>query len=285
MSLKLEVFNTVTNKKETLDLSVISSGVTTVDHTFTTTVGAWTAGQTLAAGANIDAVLAKLGEPYVSSAFASFTLGLTGGAPSWEIGQAVTVNNGSWTVTNDSEGLGISNITIAGTGFTNAIRPSSPATADAANKTVDTSTYGAKTWTISGLNSIGGAVTRAYTGNAYYTVTFGASQTVVTDNVSAKAVYDSMATRSLQADNNALTTAGTALTATNGYFTYIFIPVSYGTLSNVIQGGALPVRGSFDAGTVYTFLNAQGASCQYNVYKSNASGAFGNGVSLAISWT
>ena len=202
MSYKIKVINTVTNKEELIDLSSASSGLTTRDHTFTVSVGAWSAGQTLLTGSNIDDALAKLGEPYVSSEFATFTVGFSGGAPSWEIGQVVTVNNGSWTVTNDSGGQGITNITITGTGFTNAIRTTSPATADAANKTVDTSTYGTKTWTIAGLNSISGNVSRAYSGNVYYKVNFGASPTLVVDNVTAKAVFDSMGVQSLQADNN-----------------------------------------------------------------------------------
>jgi hypothetical protein len=65
-------------------------------------------------------------------------------------------------------------------------------------------------------------------------------------------------------------------------FTYIIYPSSYGTLSNIIQDGATPVLTAFANLGAFTINNGYGHSYSIYIYKSNALGAFANGVTLAI---
>jgi hypothetical protein len=65
-------------------------------------------------------------------------------------------------------------------------------------------------------------------------------------------------------------------------YTYIIYPASYGVLSNIIQDGATPVLGAFTNLGTFTISNGYGHSYNVLIYKSNALGAFANGVTLAI---
>ena len=66
-------------------------------------------------------------------------------------------------------------------------------------------------------------------------------------------------------------------------YTYIMYPSTYGALSNIIQNGATPVLGAFtELSGPFTINNGYGHSYSVRIYKSNAFGAFANGVTLAI---
>lgn len=65
-------------------------------------------------------------------------------------------------------------------------------------------------------------------------------------------------------------------------YTYIVYPSTYGTLSNIIQNGATPVLGAFTSLGTFNINNGYGYSYSVYIYKSNALGAFANGVTLVI---
>lgn len=255
-------------------------GVTTTNHTATVAVGDWAVGETIPSGSSLDDVLVALGEPYISSSFSSFGINFTGGAPTWEVGQAVSVTSGAWTVANDSLGFGITNIAITGTGFTGATVTTSPASADAVNKVVNTASVGTITWNISGKNHLNNTVSRNYSGSVMYRVGFGASATIVSDNATAQSVYNGLGLKNLQA-TKALSTAGTTATNTNGNYFYIYIPVSYGTLASLVIGGFNSINAVVNLGQ-FSITNAVGGVSNYYVYKSNATGAIGVGTSVVI---
>ena len=64
------------------------------------------------------------------------------------------------------------------------------------------------------------------------------------------------------------------LTATGGNYTYLSYPESYGYLTSAIMDGAAPVLGAFNCSGSNSVTNAYGQTCNYILYKSNATDAF-----------
>ena len=117
-----------------------------------------------------------------------------------------------------------------------------------------------------------------------------ASSTIINSDSTLQSVLDNDLVQSPLDTNRSWTATCGAANNTEGNYTYIIYPASYGNLSNIIQNGATPVLEAFGDGVNsgvpvgdFTADNSLGSSRSWRVYKSNADQAFGNGTTLAIS--
>jgi hypothetical protein len=110
-----------------------------------------------------------------------------------------------------------------------------------------------------------------------------ATSTIINSGTTLQNVLDNDTVQSPFDTNRSWTATCGAANNTEGNYTYIIYPASYGDLSNIIQDGATPVLGAFTKLGDYTADNSEGSSRSWRVYKSNADQAFGNGTTLAIS--
>jgi len=133
-------------------------------------------------------------------------------------------------------------------------------------------------------------VTDAYTTTYFNTSTINfywrnlmcASSTVVSSNATAQTVVSSGTVTSQLNTTKVWNTTATSANNTIGNYTYIIYPSAWGTLSNIIQNGALSVLSAFTNLGTYTVTNTYGAQVTVYVYKSNSDAAFANGTTLAI---
>ena len=117
-----------------------------------------------------------------------------------------------------------------------------------------------------------------------------ASSTIINSDSTLQSVLDNDLVQSPLDTNRSWTATCNSDNNDGTKYTYIIYPAAYGNLSGIIQDGATPVVNAFGDGVNngvpigdFTADNSEGSSNSWRVYKSNAPGAFGNGVTLAIS--
>ena len=110
-----------------------------------------------------------------------------------------------------------------------------------------------------------------------------ASSTVISSGTTLQSVLDNDLVQSPLDTNKSWNATCNSDNNDGTKYTYIMYPAAYGDLSGIIQDGATPVLGAFTKLGDYTADNPEGSSNSFRVYQSNARGAFGNGVTLAIS--
>lgn len=150
-------------------------------------------------------------------------------------------------------------------------------------------TVGDVVFTINGLSSTGVILEPITTTFSYYFNNYlCASSTIVSTNATAQSVIDNNIIDSDPAGTTNWVANCTSNNNNSANWTYIIYPASYGTLSSIAQGhtdvfgGFTQVTNTNTSNFDFTITNSNGISSTYYVYKSNAPGAFSNGVILTI---
>ena len=239
------------------------------------------AGDTVAQGVSPWDFVRQLISPYVPPIFSTFSVNFDL-ASTLEVGRTATITNATYSVTNDSESTPPNNIYISGIGWNPAIYLSgSPVTTNTTPITVQKTTASSESWVINGSGKYGTTINRSFSKAWQYIHRFGASATVISDGSSAQTVITSLTNNALSS-GKARTVTCTTDNADLTKYTYISYDSSYGALTSIIQNGALPVLTAFTRLPDYPYLNSYGVTRTMITYKSNSTGAFANGVTLAI---
>lgn len=257
--------------------SVLSSELTA-----TRTVGGVSSGDVYPNGTSFSQILRDILAPYNPPSFTGLTVSLTPTSSYYEVGEAVTVGDATFSYSNDSEGNPPQNMYLSGSGFNKAVT-TSPVTHDPAS--VQNNTATSTTWTLSGEDKDGNPISnRNFSKTWRYRYYFGASSTELTagsTDAAAEAVIESLQQSALLSSRSTTWTAGSH-NNTAGNYTYIAYKQSFGDITTIIQNGALPVLGAFTKLGDFTTTNAYGVTVVYRLYKSNADNAFSNGTTLNV---
>ncbi len=286
-------------KKIELDLKNFSggSGSLGVNITSNTAFGGNAPGDTYLIGESYDSVLQRLIVQYIAPSFATLRARYASSTLSTsdrEIGTTFNVDEMSVNITGDnpngdpptSVSVTVSGATTGSGIIASGLSPSvgTGVILNVTDGDYKRSTNGAVTFTVSGLDAEGGAVSGSISYQFKSYNYFGGSATVVVDATTAAGVRDEIKLQRKALDTDrAWSTSGTTETNDGTKYSYIMYPASYGNLSQVLQG-AVDVLGAFTLVGDYNILTENGAvTVSYRVYKSNATGAFASGVSLVIS--
>jgi hypothetical protein len=258
------------------------SGVLSEQIITTISDGGISSGVTLPQGMTFTEYVKAAHAPYTPPSFTAFAInGNISGT--LEVGQVLTITNATFTQTNDSAGNPPSDKQIIGTGFESAtLVTTSPHNADAVTKTVTRLLAGNESWSIIGKDANNVNISRLATRTWYFRFKFGASSIDITDITSAQNVYNALQQSWLQANKTRVVICTLANQDVDNK-TLIVYPKVFGLLSNIIQNGALPVLSAFTLIDEYIIVNSFGISETHYFYVSNATGAFIEGTSLAIS--
>lgn len=122
-------------------------------------------------------------------------------------------------------------------------------------------------------------------------VKIGSSSTSSLDNsAEAQVLFDGISTIFNGLTNETTIEAlGDEGTNTNGNYTYIIYPTSFGLISSIFQGGSYEVLDDFSilsssTSTVFNLENDYGVISGYYVYRSNDTGVFGVNTSISVSF-
>jgi hypothetical protein len=208
----------------------------------------------------------------------------------YDVGDSLDIDEVRWSTTNDSpdgeppQFYGVISASIEGTSYDmgSTTSPYTLPTTQTITKTSVTST----SVIISGIDKNNNPVSGTKTISFSLRNQFGGyGGTVPNDSFTAQALFNFITGSQTHVfDSNKafnITCDGT-YTNNSSNFTYIMYPSSYGLLSNIIQDGATPVLTAFTNLGIFTINNGYGYSYDVRIYKSNALGAFANGVTLAI---
>lgn len=256
-------------------------GVDYVSLTATKAVGGVSVGDAFD-GASVEDVLKAILAPYVPPTLSSISI--TPG-DTVEVGATITLASAALSWVNDSEGHAPYNPAISNVGFPAVeLGTGTSKTVNAEEgTTVQRTTAGSEQWNFTAEdkngNALGYKYDRVYW---YFRRFFGASALEVTDDASAQTLIEALQQSWLDA-NRAGTATCTSDNANTSNYTYIAHAASLGNLSGIIMNGATPVLGAFAKIGTFNYVNAQGHTEPYVIYKSNAKGAFSSGDSLAIS--
>lgn len=252
------------------------------DITTTVEVGGIAANTSITSSTALKTILIDMLSPYIGPEFTSFNVTTSQIASELEIGTTALITAADWTINTDSAGAVPANITITGEGFTNNPYTGLSATADP-GASITNNAVTTETWSITGFDAQGASTgTQVFTKDWYWGIKFGASATVVVDTATAQTVYDAVTAKTLSSNNTATFTC-TSENNTSTLFTYLFMPVDLGDITNALLNGAAPVYGAFTKVGLWPVNNANGISHNIYVYKSNASGAFSTGDTISFS--
>jgi hypothetical protein len=210
----------------------------------------------------------------------------------YDVGDSFDIDEVKWSETADSpdgkfpEEYGNISITIDGTSY-NAGTPFSPYNYIVSpSQTINKNTVTSTSITVSGLDKNSSTVSGTKTISFSLRNQFGGyGGTIPTNTSQAQALFNFITgSQTNDFDSNKAFNVICDGTYTNNpsNYTYIMYPASYGVLSNIIQDGATPVLGAFTNLGIFTINNGYGFSYSVYIYRSNAFGAFANGVTLAI---
>jgi hypothetical protein len=262
------------------------------------TVGGLPSGTSLPAGTAVESIIRTILITYSPPTLSSLVMRIGGSNISTaarDVGNSFTVNTASFSATADNP-TAIFPISASWTGsgadigtqsyyFGDNVLSTSNVLTVGNTYTINRATSnGSVTFTVNGRRSdTGAAITGASTTISFQWRNYlAASSTVPTDDASAQTVVNAAVTSALDTDR-AWTATCTAANDTTGNFTYVIYPASYGTLSNIIQNGALSVLTAFTNLGTFTVTNAYGSSISVRIYKSNSDKAFASGTTLTIS--
>lgn len=265
-------------------------------------IGDWANGATISSGTSIEDIVRTMLVKYQNPSLAALYLKNNGSniitaTATREAGNSFVIDEITFTSSpDDPDGLYPTpgNLTVSGNdtaygpqalgtiGATNSETISPDLTVNIATPAA---TGGTVTFTVSGTAQGGNNDTISTNRIIYFRWKnyLRASSTVVTDDASAQTVLNSTDISSALDTNKAWTATCSSDNNDGTKYTYIMYPAAYGDLSGIIQNGSLPVLGAFTKLGDFTVDNAYGSSISLRVYKSNATGAFASGTSLAIS--
>lgn len=261
--------------------------IVTTGFTTTTTVGGVAAATAYTVGTTLESIVKEILAPYVASSISTFTLNTTPGDTILEVGATTVINDVTLAVSNDSEGDPPTVLSISGLGFTppgnGSVGANDPTPDDLdVTKTTDTS----ETWQGSGEDANSDPInTLSATRTWYFLHSVGGSSTSITAGSTdgeVTTLIDSLDFKVLRSGKSASITCN-ANNANAANYTYIVYAAKYGDLSNVILNGSSSVLGSFTEIADFDYTNSETHVESYRLYKSNATGAFANGDTLAIS--
>ena len=277
-----------------------SASLTLLNTTLLTNqnVGGVTSGTTFQSGSSLETILRTILITYIPPTLSSLTVrngGSTISTAARDVGDSFIINSASFSATADNP-TSIFPLSASFTGsnadlgtithfFGNNVLSTSNALSIGGSYTINRSTSaGTVTFTVNGRRSdTNASITGASTSISFQFRNYlAASSTIPVDSSTAQTVVNATVQSTLDSDRSWTATC-TAANDTNGNFTYIIYPASYGDLSNVIQNGATPVLGAFTKLGDFTITNAFGSSILVRIYKSNADKAFASGTTLAIS--
>lgn len=276
----IAIFNNGSIIDSGVSIANMSAAVFTENVTATVNLNGVQIGDLYAKDTLLEIAIKDIIAPYVKPTLNTLSVSAT---PSGtiEVGTTITINSATWAYTVDSEGNPPKNMYLTGTGFNRNVTGTTVSATSGTTvvKTTDTT----ETWSISGYDKNDEAIaSKSYSIQWLFKWFFGASSTVPTDNATATTLILSLQQQVLKSGKSNTVTCGSYNDNYSNY-TYIVYAAKYGTLTSIIQNGALPVIGAFTLLGTFLFTNSNGISENYYIYKSNATKAFASGVSLAIS--
>ncbi len=262
------------------------------------TVGGVSSGTSFNSGSALEYILRSILITYIPPTLSSLTVKIgasTISTAARDVGNSFTINSSSFNATADNPD-GIYPLSASFTGsnadvgtittyFGNNVLSTSNTLALGSTYTINKATSsGTVTFTVNGRRSDTNAlITGASTSISFQWRNYmAASSTIVNDDGTAQVAVNDTVTSALDTDKSWTATCSAA-NDTFGNYTYIIYPASYGTLSNIIQNGALSVLTAFTNLGTFTITNAYGATISVRIYKSNSDKAFAAGTTLAIS--
>jgi hypothetical protein len=272
------------------------------------TVGGVSSGTTFNSGSSLEAILRNILITYIPPTLSSLAVRLgvsTISTAARDVGNSFTINSASFSATADNP-TGIFPLSASFTGssadigtfsyyFGNNVLSTSNVLSLGSTYTINrATTAGAVTFTANGRRSDTNAlISGASTSIAFQWRNYlRASSINIIDDASAQIVVNSVGGNDVLDSDRAWNTTGTTETNTNGNYTYIIYPASYGNLTQVILNGATPSINAFgknDGGVSdglpigdFTITNMYGATVTVRVYKSNSTGIFSSTDTLAI---
>jgi hypothetical protein len=275
--------------------AALSASITTTE-----TIGGITAGTTFGTGTDFTNLFAQLIAPYQKPVISGLKLQYITtdvSTQNREVGSSFIFNKIIVTSSIDNPGNNLAkSLSVTASGATttysetlgNAPSQNSSFTI-ATVTTLQRNTVGDVVFTINGLSSTGlnlESITTTF--SFYFSNYLCASSTIISSNVTAQSVINNDIEDSLPAGTKDWIADCTSDNNNSSKFTYIIYPASYGNLSSIAQGhtdvfGAFTQLTNTDtANEEFTITNSNSISSTYYVYKSNAPGAFSNGVILTI---
>lgn len=258
----------------------MSAAVFTEDVTATVNLNGVEIGDLYAKDTLLEIAIKDIIAPYVKPILNTLSISAT---PSGtiEVGTTITINSATWSYTVDSDSNPPKNMYLTGTGFNKNVTGTT--TTATGSTTVVKTTDTTETWSISGYDKNDIAIAaKSYSIQWLFKWFFGASSTIPTNNATATTLILSLQQQTLKSGKSNTVTCGSYNDNYSNY-TFIAYAAKYGTITSIIQNGALPVIGAFTLIGTFLFTNSNGVSENYYIYKSNATKAFASGVSLAIS--
>jgi hypothetical protein len=261
-------------------------------------VGGVSSGTNFPAGTSIESIITQMLVTYIPPSLSSLGLRSGGSGVSTatrDVGASFTIDAVSFNTSTDNPGgLYPASASFTSTGadigsinyyFGDNILAGSNILSIGSTYTITRSTAGSVSFAVTAKRQDTGATI----GPTSTSVTFqfrnylAASTIAATSNADVQSIINSDVVAQQLDSDKAWSTTCTADNDTLGKFTYIIYPASYGSLSTVIQNGALPVLTAFTDLGNFTVTNINSVSTTVRVYKSNADKAFASGVTLAIS--
>jgi len=271
----------------------------TADLTANLTVGGVTSGETFNSGSSIEALLRDMLITYQQPTLGSLSIRSGGSSITttiYDVGASFTSDNATFTAGVDSpNGDYPQSASLSCTGADiGSFSEDGPDDVQASNTITFSTTRTISKATDSGTVQFTVSTDSRNSGDTQSTIKYyyfrwrnylAASSTVINSNATLQSVLDNDLVQSPLDTNKVWTATCNADTNDGTKFTYIIYPAAYGNISGIIQNGATPVLGAFNDAPIgdYTATNSQGSSKSFRVYKTNDPGAFGNGVTLAIS--
>lgn len=266
----------------------------TSDVTANVTAGNITPGTTLATGTTFQEFAQQLLVTYIEPTITAVQAWYNNSqiTYTYDVGDSLIIDEIKWSETADSpngyypQNYGDLTITIDGTPY-NIGTPSSPYSYIVTPpQTIYESSVTSTSITVSGLDknltTVSGSKTISFSLRNQFGGYGGA---IPTNNSQAQALFNFITgsqTNVFDSNKAFNVTCDGNYTNDPANYTYIVYPSTYGTLSNIIQNGATPVLGAFTSLGQFNINNGYGYSYSVYIYKSNALGAFADGVTLAI---
>ena len=273
--------------------SSAAGAVLTSDVTSNIAAGAIGSGTTLTTGTTFQQFVQQLLVTYIKPTITGVQAWYNGSELStytYDVGDSLDIDEVRWSTTDDSpdeeppQFYGVISASIDGTLYNMGSIPSpynlpSP-------QTITKNTVTPTSIVISGIDKNNDPVSGSKTISFSLRNQFGGYGGTIPNNSStAQALFNFITgsqTHVFDSNKAFNVTCDGTYTNNSSNFTYIMYPSSYGLLSNIIQDGATPVLTAFTNLGIFTINNGYGYSYDVRIYKSNALGAFANGVTLAI---
>jgi len=278
---------------ENVGSSSLTTGILT-----NVTVGALTSGTNLPVGTSLESIFQQMLVTYIPPTLSGLAMrngGSTISTAARDVNDSFIVNTASFSATADNP-TGIFPLSSSWTSsgadigtqiyyFGDNVLSNSNILSVGSNYTINKSTTaGSVSFIVNGRRSDNGAAISATSTSVPFRFRnyFAASSTVITDNSTAQTVINTGLITSALDTDKAWNVTCTSANNVAGNFTYIIYPSSYGTLSGIIQNGALPVLTAFTDLGNFNITTAYGVSLSVKIYKSNSDQAFSPGTTLAI---